>query len=137
MTDAAALLRRARELIGRGWTQGADACAADGTPLDPWSDEATAWSLLGALVAALEEGEARDQELPLNELALALDALAGFVDDDSLARWNDAPERTLGQVESALAAAATEAQRSPTTLLAKLTSRRSGFLPSTRADHEV
>jgi hypothetical protein len=114
MTDAVALLRRARELIGSGWTQGADARAADGTPLDPWSDEATAWSLLGALVASLEEAEARDQALPLTELALALDALAGFVDDDSLARWNDAPERILAQVEAALAAAAAEAERSPT-----------------------
>src|ERR1041385_1652270 len=114
MTDAVALLRRARELIGSGWTQGADARAADGTPLDPWSDEATAWSLLGALVAALEEGEAHDPALPLTELALALDALAGFVDDDSLARWNDAPERTLGQVEAALAAAAAEAERNST-----------------------
>src|SRR5689334_814756 len=113
MTDAAALLRRARELIGSGWTQGADARAADGTPLDPWSDEATAWSLLGALVAALEEGEAHDRALPLTELALALDALAGFVDDDSLARWNDGPGRTLPQVEAALADAATEVERSP------------------------
>jgi hypothetical protein len=113
MTDAVALLRRTRGLIDSGWTQGADARAADGTPLDPWSDEATAWSLLGALVASLEEAEAHDQALPLTELALALDALAGFVDDDSLAHWNDAPERTSSQVESALAAAATEAERSP------------------------
>jgi hypothetical protein len=112
MTDAVVLLRRARALVGSGWTQGADARAADGTPLDPWSNEATAWSLLGALVAALEEGKAHDQALPLTELALALDALAGFVDDDSLARWNDSPGRTLAQVESALAAAATEAERS-------------------------
>jgi hypothetical protein len=115
MTDAAGLLRRARELISSGWTQGADARAADGTPLDPWSAEAASWSLLGALVAALEQGEAQDQGLPLTELALALDALAGFVDDDSLARWNDAPERTLAHVASALAAAATEAERIHTT----------------------
>ena len=113
MTHAAGLLRRARELVGSGWTQGADARAADGTPLDPWSDEAASWSLLGALVAALEEAEAHDRALPLTDLALALDALAGFVDDDSLARWNDAPGRTLPQAESALAAAATEAERSP------------------------
>ena len=113
MTHAVGLLRRAHELIGSGWTQGADARAADGTPLDPWSDEAAAWSLLGGLVAALEEAEAQSQGLPLTELALALDALAGFVDDDSLARWNDAPGRTLAQVESALAAAAAEAERSP------------------------
>jgi hypothetical protein len=113
MTHAAGLLRRARELVGSGWTQGADARAADGTPLDPWSDEAASWSMLGALVAALEEAEAHDQTFSLTELALALDALAWFVDDDSLARWNDAPERTVAQVESALAAAATEAERSP------------------------
>jgi hypothetical protein len=119
MTNAAGLLRRARELIGSGWTQGADARAADGTPLDPWSDEAASWSLLGALVAALEEAEAHDQALSLPDLALALDALAGFADDDSLARWNDAPGRTLPQVESALEAAATEADRSP--------SRTAGF----------
>jgi hypothetical protein len=114
MADAVDLLRRTHRLVGSGWTQGADARAADGTPIDPWSDEAIAWSLLGALVAALEQEEAQDQGLPLTELALALDALAGFVDDDSLARWNDTPERTLAQVESALAAAATEAERSPT-----------------------
>src|ERR1041385_5678234 len=114
MTDAVALLRRARELIDSGWTQGADARAADGTPLDPWSDEAASWSLLGALVAALEEAEEHDQTISLTELALALDALAGFVDDDSLARWNDAPGRTLHQVESALAAAAAEGEGSPT-----------------------
>jgi hypothetical protein len=114
MRDAVDLLRRAHELICTGWTQGADARAADGTPLDPWSEKAIAWSLLGALVASLEEGETQDQALPLTELALALDALAGFVDDDSLARWNDTPERTLAQVESALAAAATEAERRPT-----------------------
>ena len=113
MTHAVGLLRRAQELIGSGWTQGADARAADGTPVDPWSAEATAWSLLGALVAALEQGEAQDEALPLTELALALDALAGFVDDDSLARWNDNPERTGAQVEAILAAAATEAERSP------------------------
>jgi hypothetical protein len=113
VTLAGDLLRRTGELIGSGWTQGADARTADGAPLDPWSDEATAWSLLGALVAALEEAEAHDQGLPLTELALALDALAGFVDDDSLARWNDVPGRTASQVESALAAAAAEAERSP------------------------
>jgi hypothetical protein len=112
MTHAVDLLRRARELIGSDWTQGADARAADGKPVDPWSEGAAAWSLLGALVAALEESEEQEQGLPLTELALALDALAGFVDDDSLVRWNDLRERTLGEVESALGAAAAEAQRS-------------------------
>jgi hypothetical protein len=110
MTGAVDLLRRARELIASGWTQGADARAADGTPVDPWLEDAAAWSLLGALVAALEESEDRNQGLPLTELAVALDALAEFVDDDSLSRWNDLPERTLDELESALAAAEAEAE---------------------------
>jgi hypothetical protein len=112
MTHACGLLRRAAELVAGGWTQGADARTADGAPIEPWSDEAAAWSLLGALVAALEEGEIHEQPLPLTELAVALAALAEFVDDDSLVRWNDAPERTAAQVEAALAAAATAAEHS-------------------------
>ena len=103
------LLRRARALVVSGWTQGADARRLDGTPTEPWSPEASAWSLLGALVGALEAAEEEAGAFPLTDLAAALDALAGHVDDDSLARWNDAPGRTLAQVESALAAAAGEA----------------------------
>lgn len=114
MPRAAALLTRARELVAAGWTQAADARAADGREVDPWKDDAVAWSLLGAIVAALEEQERQaGDELQLGELAGALHALAGFVDDDSLSRWNDMSWRTAAEVEAALAAAAAEAARSP------------------------
>jgi hypothetical protein len=114
MPGAAALLLRARELVVAGWAQAADACAADGRAVEPWADDAVAWSLLGAVVAALEEQQERaGGELPLGELAVGLHALAGFVDDDSLSGWNDAPGRTCAEVEAALAAAAEEAARLP------------------------
>jgi hypothetical protein len=70
-----------------------------------------AWSLLGSLVAALEEEESRGSELPLHHLAVALDELARFVDDDSLSGWNDQASRTQAEVVTALDAAATAALR--------------------------
>jgi len=68
-----------------------------------------AWSLPGAVVAALEEQQAHaGGEMTLGALAVALHALGGFVDDDSLGGWNDAPRRAHGEVEAALTAAAVE-----------------------------
>jgi hypothetical protein len=108
MPGADALLLRSRQLVVDGWTQGADARAADGREVEPWAEDAAAWSLLGALVAALEEQQQPGSELPLEDLAVALHALAGFVDDDSLSAWNDTPRRTRAEVEAVLAAAAEE-----------------------------
>ncbi len=100
------LLYRARDLVGQGWTQHADARAADGASVHPWNDAAVEWSLLGAIVAALEELADDDRDLPLVHLALALDELALHVDDDSLARWNDLSSRTQADVERVLDVAA-------------------------------
>ena len=105
-TGAVDLLYRARDLVARGWTQHADARTAGGAGVEPWHAAAVAWSLLGAIVAALEERADDDRELPLVQLALALDELAVQVDDDSLARWNDLPTRTQADVAHALDAAA-------------------------------
>src|ERR1051325_10570699 len=114
MTRAVDLLVRARELVAAGWTQAADARAVNGREVEPWAEDAVSWSLLGAIVAALEEQEARaGGELPLAELAFAIDALAGFVDDDSLSAWNDRPGRTRSDVEAALSRAAADAARAP------------------------
>jgi hypothetical protein len=114
VSPAVDLLLRSRELVADGWTQGADARAADGREVDPWADDAAAWSLLGALVAALEEQEARSGgELPLGDLADAPHALAGCVDDDSLTVWNDESRRSGAEVKAALAAAAEEAALPP------------------------
>jgi hypothetical protein len=112
--DPAGLLRETRGLIARGWTQRADARGQDGAPIEPWAPAASSWSLLGAIVAVLEQHEQRTQPgLPLRDLAVALDELAGLIDDDSLADWNDHPDRTQRQVLSILDEAARGAFRRP------------------------
>ena len=100
------LLHRACALVRSGWTQHADARSAEGVAVQPWRETAVAWSLLGALVAALEERSDDGRELPLDDLAAALGELAKLVDDDSLANWNDAPARTQRDVVDTLQAAA-------------------------------
>jgi hypothetical protein len=104
-TRAVELLRRASDLIRRGWTQHAESRDAAGAEVEPWQPTATCWSLLGALVAALEE-VTDGGDLPLAQLADALDALALFVDSDSLADWNDDPRRTRDDVIGVLGVAA-------------------------------
>jgi hypothetical protein len=104
-TRAVELLRRASDLIRRGWTQHAESRDIAGAAVDPWQRAAICWSLLGALVAALEEQSDRGVDLALGQLADALDALALFVDSDSLADWNDDPRRTQDDVIGVLEAA--------------------------------
>jgi hypothetical protein len=103
------LLRRACDLVRSGWSQHADARSAEGVEVQPWQDAAVAWSLLGALVAAVEERADHRRDLPLNHLAAALNELAERIDDDSLTNWNDKPSRTHDEVIKALEAAATSA----------------------------
>jgi hypothetical protein len=108
-TRAVELLRRASDLIRRGWTHDAESRDSAGVEVEPWQSTATCWSLLGALVGALEEQTNRSEDLPLDQLANALDALALFVDSDSLADWNDDPRRTQADVVAVLEAAAVAA----------------------------
>jgi len=103
------LLRRACDLVRSGWSQHADARTAEGVEVQPWQEAAVAWSLLGALVAALEERTEHGRDLPLDQLAAALNELAERIDDDSLANWNDRPARTQDDVINTLEAAATAA----------------------------
>jgi hypothetical protein len=100
------LLLGARELVQEGWCRGADGRDRRGTEVDPWHEDAASWSLLGALVAVLEREAAERGELPLEELAAALYALADLVQTDSLVAWNDAPGRSQAEVLRALDAAA-------------------------------
>jgi hypothetical protein len=103
------LLQRARDLVRKGWSQRADARSAEGVEVRPWHETAVAWSLLGALVAALEERADDGRDLPLDDLAAALNELARRIDDDSLTNWNDEPARTQDDVINMLEAAATSA----------------------------
>ena len=101
------LLSDAHELIAHGWTQGADARDASGSPVDAWAPTAVRWSLLGALVAVLEHEAATTGEIPLDELAAALYALADVVDTDSLVTWNDECNRDQAEVLGVVGAATT------------------------------
>jgi hypothetical protein len=100
------LLRAAGELVAQSWSRGADARDASGSPVDPWDEGAVSWSLLGALIAVVERGAAEHDGMPLEQLAAALYALSELIDDDSLARWNDAPARTQQAVGAVLDRAA-------------------------------
>jgi hypothetical protein len=99
------LLADARAVVASGWCQGADARGADGAAIEPWDERAVSWSLLGAIVAVLEQRAADEGEIPLEELAAALYALADVIETDSLERWNDEPRRSQNDVVNILAAA--------------------------------
>jgi hypothetical protein len=105
-TTGLQLLDEARGLLARGWCRGADARDASGSPVEPWAAEAETWSLLGAIVAALEREAAATGEMALDELSAALYALATVVEADSLVAWNDLPGRNQLDVLRALDAAA-------------------------------
>jgi hypothetical protein len=105
------VLREAAVLVRRGWCQGADARAADGTAVEPWEPDAEAWSLLGALVAVLERRAAQSGEVPLDELAASLYALADVIETDSLAAWND--DASLSQRDVLTTLAEAEARFEP------------------------
>ena len=86
----------------------ADSTDACGEPVEPWSAEATRWSLLGAIVAALGSPESCPTvELPLPALAVAMRALADTIFEPSLVRWNDDPLRSQQEVLSVLERART------------------------------
>jgi hypothetical protein len=104
------LLLGAADLVARGWVQGTDAVDANGTPVEPWSQSAVGWSLLGALVAALQRRTPAGGPPPVGELAAACVALVEYVDHDLLDVWNDDPHRTQADVLAALRAAIEEAR---------------------------
>jgi hypothetical protein len=98
------ILVRARELVAYGWCQGADARDQRDGPVPPWSEEARRWSLLGALVAAVDL-PAEPGAVTLGPLRRALAALAEIIEEPLLATWNDDPGRTQEEVVRTLDAA--------------------------------
>lgn len=95
------LLHDAGDRVASGWTQGADARAVDGHPVDVLDPDAVSWSLLGALQGAAFAGP----EAQVDEIRFAVGAIAEFIVDPSLTHWNDEPERTSHEVHSLLARA--------------------------------
>jgi hypothetical protein len=101
------LLDYARRLIATGWTQHADARDTNNTAVHPWDKHAVSWSLIGALVAAVEHTATnRGEPAALRDLARTCILLAETVDADSLEHWNDNPDRTSHDVLNALDQAA-------------------------------
>jgi hypothetical protein len=90
------LLGRAAELVCSGWCQGALARDRHGREVEPWSDSAHRWSLLGAVLAAWLSSERSKADFLSAESALSR-AVSGHVEE-----WNDAPWRTRTHVLSAL-----------------------------------
>ena len=105
---AAALLTEARGLLLRGWSQGAQARDETGRVVPAWSEDATSWSLLGALLASWQlHGMALDEDFVAHAVdARALgDATAALGDATGTAGldvWNDAPGRTLVDILDAI-----------------------------------
>jgi hypothetical protein len=95
------LLRDASDRVASGWSQGTEARALDGRPVDVLDPDAVSWSLLGALQSAAFAGP----EAQVGEIRLAVAALAELITDPSLAHWNDCPERSLQEVRTVLARA--------------------------------
>jgi hypothetical protein len=98
------ILARAGDLVAYGWCQGTDARDIDDAPVKPWSPTAVRWSLLGALVAAVDLPPDPEPS-SLGPLRRALAALAEIIDDPSLSSWNDDAARTPEEVVRTLEAA--------------------------------
>jgi hypothetical protein len=96
------LLHEAGLFVAAGWCQGTEALASGGNAVDPLAADASSWSLLGALQAAAFGDDATG----IDDIGDAVAAIAELIVDPSLARWNDAPERTSRDVERLLDAAA-------------------------------
>lgn len=96
--DGSKLLHDAGVLVERGWCQGTEARDANGQATDVVSDDAAAWSLLGALQATT----VADPSIELQDIGVAVAALAEVILDPSLANWNDSEARTKLEVLTVL-----------------------------------
>lgn len=104
------VLRNARDLVARGWTQGADARDSAEQPVHPWDPEARCWSALGAIICG---GETNGGHGSIERLALAAVRFAEAVDTPSISKWNDAPGRSQANAVAGFTAALASAAERP------------------------
>lgn len=90
---ASRILRRAAELVRRGWIQGDIAADADWCTCDPEDPEAVRWCAVGAMQAANDARPYVSSVL----LELLLEAHIGDAGE-----WNDAEDRTADEVAAVL-----------------------------------
>ncbi len=95
------VLRRARQLVADGWSQGAYARLTDGSPCPPDSARAAQFCLMGAIRRGLTEA---DYSIPVESKVVQL---LGFAIADEAVGWNDDERRTqadvLARMDKALA----------------------------------
>jgi hypothetical protein len=101
------MLQEARGLLLRGWSRGAQARDAQGQIVLPWSDDAAAWSLLGALLATWQVHDMLDADFVAHRadaqaLGDATQALGEATGSAALDRWNDAEGRNVNEVVAAV-----------------------------------
>lgn len=106
--DGQAFLSETADLIESGWCRGADARDRRGRAVAASDPTATAWSLLGALVAISERPGCDGKSL-----RDALWGISGVIPDSSLDAWNDRSGRTQGETLRMLAHAQTSLDAQP------------------------
>ena len=104
---AAAMLQEARGLLLKGWSRGAQARDSQGQAVLPWSDDASSWSLLGALLATWQVHDMEDADFVAHRadaraLGDATQALGEATGTAALDQWNDEEGRALGEVVAAI-----------------------------------
>ncbi|MDX6475348.1 MAG: hypothetical protein QOH95_859 [Gaiellaceae bacterium] len=92
------LLHEAGALVASGWCQGAEARTLAGEAVEASDESAVSWSLLGALQAAAVS----DDSTRMEDIGVAVAAIAELIVDPSLAHWNDVPTRTQSVVAELL-----------------------------------
>jgi membrane-bound lytic murein transglycosylase B len=103
-TTAAAMVSEARRLVEHGWCQGAHARGDDRVEVPSWSEEASSWSLLGALLASWHRQDSQEDQdvvahlIDAHALGQATEVLGGVVGTASLEQWNDSPGRSQADV---------------------------------------
>ncbi|HKB20462.1 MAG TPA: hypothetical protein VKC65_05555 [Gaiellaceae bacterium] len=102
------MLMEARGLLLRGWSKGAQARDDRGHIVNAWNGEAASWSLVGALLATWHRHDDKlDEDFVAHSaearaLSEATQVLSRTTGTLALDPWNDAPERTRGDVITAV-----------------------------------
>ncbi len=105
--SAKQVLIEAREMVVKGWCQGAWAENEDGLAVDPGDREACAWCITGALRAVAHDTTA-DRA---TATAAIIRVFPLFMWADSIINFNDYPARTKAEVLTLFDRAIEEAER--------------------------
>jgi hypothetical protein len=99
------MLSEARGLLVGGWSRRAQARDGTGNVVPAWSDDARAWSLLGALLASWHRQQSGSADADFvahgfdaRALGDATQVIGDVTGTASIEGWNDNPARTLDEV---------------------------------------